>query len=188
MVVAGSCSPRTAEQIQHGTSIGYVPIPIDTVNLVIKADLEIKNCTDQCLAVLDNGNTPILYSAMGPDDDSIVETNKVLKESGSAVSIGRVLGGAQGRILKNVLDRAGKIRVTVAGGDTSGYVAKSLGIYALEVLAPIAPGAPLCLAHAKDCRYDGLEICLKGGQNGTNHFFEYVEQGIGSNHVNLSST
>jgi uncharacterized protein YgbK (DUF1537 family) len=67
--------------------------------------------------------------------------------------------------------------VTVAGGDTAGFVSRQLGIYALEVLVPIAPGAPLCVAHAKDKRYDGLEICLKGGQNGTKRYFEFVQQG-----------
>ena len=65
-----------------------------------------------------------------------------------------------------LLKQTGLRRAVVAGGDTSGYAMRQLGISTLEVRAPIAPGAPLCRAYSQAERVDGLEIALKGGQLG----------------------
>jgi 3-oxoisoapionate kinase len=56
-------------------------------------------------------------------------------------------------------------------------VSRRLGIAALEVAIPIAPGAPLCQAHADEPALHGLEIALKGGQNGSAAYFEQVPKG-----------
>ncbi len=178
IIVAGSCSPGTAIQIKHGLKLGYIGIRMDTVKLIENSVNEILRCTEVCIEILKAGEVPLLYSAIGPDDSSIEATKIKLKSLGKGEElIGSILAGAQGEIMKNIIDKTGKLRVTVAGGDTSGYVTKSLGIYALEVLVPIAPGAPLCVAHANDARYDGLEISLKGGQNGNYNYFELVQMG-----------
>ena len=42
------------------------------------------------------------------------------------------------------LARTGLRRVVVAGGDTSSYATQELGLYGLEMLAELTPGAPLC--------------------------------------------
>jgi uncharacterized protein YgbK (DUF1537 family) len=115
---------------------------------------------------------------MGPDDPCITRTRDAYSARGKTNdNLGPLLARSQGKILKNVIDNFGKLRVTVAGGDTSGFVSQTLGISALEVLIPIAPGAPLCMVHASDSRYDGMEISLKGGQNGNSRYFESVHLG-----------
>ena len=43
--------------------------------------------------------------------------------------------------------------------------------------APLAPGAPLCRAHADDPALDGLELALKGGQVGRDDFFQAAKAG-----------
>ena len=78
---------------------------------------------------------------------------------------GRILGPRLGQILKRLLQQHPLSRVGVAGGDTSGYVAGELGITALEAMAPVAPGSPLCRASA-DNALDGVEFFFKGGQVG----------------------
>ncbi len=55
-------------------------------------------------------------------------------------------------------------RAMVAGGDTSGRTARQLGLSALTLAMPLAPGSPLCRGHAPGRALDGLEIALKGGQ------------------------
>lgn len=182
IVVAGSCSPGTAKQIQHGLSLGYVGIRMDSENLIDNRTQEISKCTEACLDVLTKGGVPILFTALGPDDPCIVATrDKLVRQETNGDSMGSRLGGAQGEVLKRIIDQTGKLRITVAGGDTSGFVTQALGIYALEVLIPIAPGAPLCVAHAKDEKYDGLEMSLKGGQNGNYQYFEFVQSGKAPN-------
>ncbi len=178
IIIAGSCSPGTAKQIDHGLSIGYTGIRINSIALIENEADEITRCTDQCLDVLGGGGVPLLYSASGPDDPVIESTREKFNTlANKNSSIGSILAVAQGKVLKNIIDKTSRLRVTVAGGDTSGFVSKTLGIYALEVLVPIAPGAPLCVAHAKDDRYDGLEIALKGGQNGDYRYFECIQMG-----------
>jgi uncharacterized protein YgbK (DUF1537 family) len=88
-----------------------------------------------------------------------------------------VVAEQQGLILRSLLETTGLRRVCVAGGDTSSYAAQQLGIYALEMLVAIAPGAPLCRASAHESRFDGLEITLKGGQVGQAHFFGQIRAG-----------
>jgi uncharacterized protein YgbK (DUF1537 family) len=69
-------------------------------------------------------------------------------------------------------------RVLIAGGDTSGYLARTLGIDALEMIAPLATGAPLCRAFAAaGSPFDGLELNFKGGQVGPPNYFGAVAQG-----------
>jgi uncharacterized protein YgbK (DUF1537 family) len=68
-------------------------------------------------------------------------------------------------------------RGAVSGGDTSGFAMRALGAYALEAIAPIAPGAPLCRVFSADPETDGFQITLKGGQMGDVDFFGSVRAG-----------
>ncbi len=85
-----------------------------------------------------------------------------------------MLGSAMGRITRELLTRTGLRRVVIAGGDTSSYATQELRLYALEMLAELTPGAPLCRAYSDDPRFDGLEIALKGGQMGKANYFGLV--------------
>jgi len=68
-------------------------------------------------------------------------------------------------ILRGLLGQHPLRRAGVAGGDTSGYIARELGITSLEAVAPVAPGSPLCRVQA-DNPLDGMELIFKGGQVG----------------------
>jgi 3-oxoisoapionate kinase len=180
VVVAGSCSPVTAAQIDHMEKIGHPAIRINTLNLVdpMGHDKEIEDIIYKSIEIIGKGQVPVLYSAKGPDDPAINMTKNKLNAYGHNDSAtGELLAVAQGKIIHGLIDKIGKVRVVVAGGDTSGYVSRTLGIYALETLCPIAPGAPLCIAHSNDKRFDGLEISLKGGQNGNVKYFESIMEG-----------
>ena len=50
-----------------------------------------------------------------------------------------------------------------------------MGIEAVEMIAPLAPGAPLCKAYAPGSAIDGLEVNFKGGQVGKEDYFEMVK-------------
>ena len=106
-----------------------------------------------------------LYTALGPDD-----------RAPAALDLDAV-GRNAGLALREVLSRSGVRRAVVAGGDTSGHAGQQLGLYALTIRMPIAPGAPLCRAWSDDPERDGMEIVFKGGQCGKEDFFENVRQG-----------
>ena len=86
---------------------------------------------------------------------------------------------ASGAVLARVVREARLGRAVIAGGDSSGRAAAALGIDALTALAPIAPGSPLCRAHAagEGGGFDGLEIALKGGQVGGPDCFVAARRG-----------
>lgn len=180
IAVAGSCSPATAGQIQHVLELGYEGLRIQPAALLDAEgrEQEMARLRQAALAALEEGRSVVLYSAMGPDDPSIGSFHEALHGSGMAsANTNDIIGEAQGQLLKQLLEATDLKRVVVAGGDTSGKVAQALGIYALETLIPIAPGSPLCLAHAAHPRFDGLEISLKGGQVGNERYFESIRCG-----------
>jgi uncharacterized protein YgbK (DUF1537 family) len=88
-----------------------------------------------------------------------------------------MIGEALGRALSMILEHKDLTRVVVAGGDTSGHVARGLGIEALEMVASTAPGAPLCRIHAPGSARDGMEIVFKGGQVGGLDYFVSLLRG-----------
>jgi uncharacterized protein YgbK (DUF1537 family) len=77
------------------------------------------------------------------------------------------------RVLENV-----KIsRLVIAGGDTSGAIARHLRIASLRMVAPLVRGAPVVMASAPGSPADGLELVFKGGQVGSKDFFIRAFQG-----------
>jgi uncharacterized protein YgbK (DUF1537 family) len=160
VVVSGSCSPVTARQIDWATANGFHDIPVSPESWDDAGAVE--------AIVAEVGRTPasvIVHAARGPDDP------RFRPAADTGPRLGRFLGAILDRVLGNVR------RVVVAGGDTSGYVARELGVRSLEFVAPVAPGSPLCRMDAPGRAADGREICFKGGQVGKGDFFELVRAG-----------
>jgi uncharacterized protein YgbK (DUF1537 family) len=86
-------------------------------------------------------------------------------------------GEELGDIVRDVLEAARPRRVLVAGGDTSGQIARALAIESLEMIGELTRGSPLCRATAPNAAADGVEITFKGGQIGPVDFFGMVEKG-----------
>jgi len=80
-------------------------------------------------------------------------------------------------LARNLLESTKVRRVIIAGGDTSGTIARALGIESLEMIAPLTRGAPLCRASAPGSPADGIEFTFKGGQIGPVDFIERVRTG-----------
>ena len=59
----------------------------------------------------------------------------------------------------------------------SSFAARALGIEALEMIAPLTPGAPLCRALAPGSPADKMEVVFKGGQVGPENYFQIVKNG-----------
>ncbi|MDI4644699.1 four-carbon acid sugar kinase family protein [Cohnella sp. F6_2S_P_1] len=180
LVVSGSCSPTTESQIRYAIAAGFAPVPIQAEKLVdpATADQERRRLTEQANALLREGRSPLLYTALGAEDLAIGATREKLAGTGHAASdTGKLIGEQLGRLTREVVADNRLQRFLVAGGDTSGFVMRELGIYALECLMPIAPGGPLCRGYAKDDRFNGVELALKGGQVGKADYFVRVLEG-----------
>ena len=175
LVVSGSASPMTAAQIQWASEHGFDCIRAPTEALCRPQGLETtaRDLSERAYSSLSAGKSVVVYTAAGPDDPSIRATRETLAAGagGSSGNTAKTLGTALGRIARDLLVRTGLRRVVVAGGDTSSYATQELGLYGLEMLAELTPGAPLCRGYSEDPKFDGLEIALKGGQMGKVDYF-----------------
>jgi 3-oxoisoapionate kinase len=150
LVLSGSCSPVTERQIRAALANGYHGIR-----------LEMETAFEEAVTHLRAGQSTVIYSALGP--------LPAATQPG-----GEALGRRAGALLRRILGATGVRRVVLAGGDTSSHAVGELGIHALTWAASLEPGAPLCRAHAQTPDLDGLQLVLKGGQVGSDDFFERV--------------
>ncbi|MEV1170525.1 four-carbon acid sugar kinase family protein [Nonomuraea sp. NPDC049784] len=170
LVLSGSRSPITARQIDTAERAGWrvldasdglrrgTPGGVATRDGVVEVAAEagwgsFADLFAQVAESLGEGRHTIVQSTRGPARDPAV------------------IGDLLGRIASATV-RAGLVRrLVVAGGDTSGQVVAALGARSLDVVASLAPGAPVCVLTSDDPAYDGLEVALKGGQVGGDDYF-----------------
>jgi 3-oxoisoapionate kinase len=182
-VASGSCSPVTASQIHWAQDAGFDLVPLDATRLVGDSCAEeIERGTEAACAAVGRGQSVIVHTGCGPDDPRIERTMEALKQQGFAGEHARALtaeriGSALGDLLRRIIERTKLKRVATTGGDTSYYVAKQMGVTALEAIGPMAPGSPLCRVIASGSAVDGCEMTFKGGQVGKVGFFGEVLRG-----------
>lgn len=150
LVVSGSCSPVTAGQIDLALAEGFTGVELRPN---VSAENEVASAA---VAAIEAGRHALIYTSRGAATGTVDASE---------------LGSLLGRIAREIVARTGVQRLIVAGGDTSSYAGRALGIESLEMLAPLSPGAPLCRAHAPGSPVDGLEVTFKGGQVGAPDYF-----------------
>ena len=183
LVLSGSCSPVTSSQIEYAIENGFLEIALESKAVAIQNQPEIINKTvAQIIENFSNGKSTILHTSRGVNDPRIAETEMYFKSKGIVENeiqkqCSTIYGSVLGRIANKVLKVVPLKRILFAGGDTSSYAASELGILALEMIAPLAPGAPLCKAVSDNEWVNGIEMNFKGGQVGTTDYFIKVLKG-----------
>ncbi len=171
LIGSGSCSPVTLEQISWALKHGFAGVQLDA-NLLINSKTSVAamgHAVNSAIKLLRDGRSVILFTCKASPDKRI--TAKLKNRTA------QILGTSLGQVLRGILTQNSVRRVCVAGGDTSSYAARAMGIEALEMIAPLTLGAPLCRAHAPGSPVDGREIIFKGGQVGGEDYFEIVKRG-----------
>jgi uncharacterized protein YgbK (DUF1537 family) len=178
--VSGSCSPVTARQIACAREEGFHVERLDVAAVLDPrtGEAEVARAVARAAAAIAAGTSAIVCSAEGPDDPAVLAFGRVAAGAGlERADAARRIGMALAEVMRRLLDETGVRRVVVAGGDSSGEVTSALGMTALTVDAPLAPGAPLCRAWSDDPARDGVQIVLKGGQMGGRGLFGDVRAG-----------
>ena len=114
VAICGSCSPVTAGQIRWAVSHGFD---------------EAKD-VEQATRSLNAGRSVVIHTGMG-------ETDKRLAESAA-----KDIGAEARRNPPQILAATKVRRVLVAGGDTSGSVARGIGIESMEMVGELTRGSP----------------------------------------------
>jgi 3-oxoisoapionate kinase len=160
LVVSGSCSPVTAAQIAFAKANGFEEVIIDTAKI----------CSDD---MIDEAIISKVNELLRQQKNVIVHTGQKQTENLSSEKLGTALG----TIAKTAVEKAGVQRVVIAGGDTSSYAARAMEIEAVEMIASIVIGAPLCKAISKNNFVNGIQLNFKGGQVGTENYFKILLNG-----------
>jgi uncharacterized protein YgbK (DUF1537 family) len=154
LVVSGSCSPITAAQIAYAKANGFIEVVMDTI-AIANDGIVSEQILQEATQLLQQQKNVIVHTGSQ-------EANNLPSEK---------LGTALGLIAKHAVEQTGIKRVVVAGGDTSSYAARAMEIEAVEMIAPVVTGAPLCKAHSNNKSINGLEVNFKGGQVGSENYF-----------------
>jgi uncharacterized protein YgbK (DUF1537 family) len=160
LVISGSCSPVSASQIVYAKQHGFEEIIIDAV-AICEHDLIDKTVFETLKNKFEVSNKIIVHTGDKKTDNLPSE----------------ILGKALGLIAKYAAEHCNIKRIVVAGGDTSSYAARAMQIKAVEMIAPVVKGAPLCKAYSDNLMIEGLEVNFKGGQvGGENYFTLFVSE------------
>lgn len=153
MTVCGSCSPVTGSQIKWATTHGFAEVvmnPSETSDAIARSTAAIRKGQSVCIHTAGTQSAHKTSSDFGP-----------------------ILGNIVAETLKQTPVR----RIAVAGGDTASQIARILQIEAVEMIAELTRGSPLCKATSANPIVNGLEITFKGGQIGAEDFFGLVQHG-----------
>jgi uncharacterized protein YgbK (DUF1537 family) len=179
LVLSGSCTPRTAAQIDHVQSLGWATmrLPVEALATSDEAAI-VQRLAADVLQALAQKRSIVVYTAAGPDDGTIEagrETFARMARESSAV-IGRLYAA----LLDRVAASAALPRFVLAGGDTSSQTLRALGVAGLRIAAVnLASQEPLLRIHAPGSRFDAAQVLLKAGQNGGEDYFEAARRGSG---------
>ena len=160
LVLSGSCSPVTAKQIAWAAANGFEEVELDAV----------KACNED---TVDETVINKINSLLQQQKNLIVHTGSKQPQNLSSEKLGSALGS----IAKESVKQSDVKRVVVSGGDTSSFAARAMDIEAVEMIAPLIIGAPLCKIYSKNKMMQGIEVNFKGGQVGSENYFEVLRNG-----------
>lgn len=169
LVVAGSCSQRTREQIRCAREHGLFTVKVDAGALLtdaVEAQRRIEHISADVITRLAGGSDVLIYSS--DDDAHVAEVQQLGQSLGMSVQqVGLIINEALTSIVVAAVRTAHLQKLIVAGGETAGQICRGLSIEALEVGGRIDPGVPWCIAKGDT----ELAVVLKSGGFGSEDFF-----------------
>ena len=156
VILSGSCSAMTNAQVAAYRS-NAPSFRLDPVTL---AESGVAPAIDWLNGQAD-GTAPLIYATAQPDEVQHAQATLGAERAGQLVedALAELALAAFG---------SGVRRFVVAGGETSGAVARSLGLTRLDIGAEIAPGVPWTFAAVDG---EDVAVTLKSGNFGTRDFF-----------------
>jgi uncharacterized protein YgbK (DUF1537 family) len=159
LIVSGSRSPVAASQVDAARRAGFAIIALEPKRLVDAdtAPAHIAAVAAEAAAHISAGGSVVAHTSLGLDDP-----RALVDAGGDALER---LARSCGHLATAVLARVPLRRIGFAGGDTSTFAARAMGVRALGFDFRLAPGVACCRVRASG-PLDDMQIMLKGGQLG----------------------
>jgi uncharacterized protein YgbK (DUF1537 family) len=187
LVVSGSCSARTAEQIRWALDRGWrgVHLDIDLLGDRHAGAAMLARARDVALSGLAQGESVVVYTALGPSPSSGRPAPSSDEQDGVGADEDRLasIASALAHLVRQALEHGATRRIVIAGGDTSGRVTRLIGVDSLSIDSTLGNNAVICRAMSRDPVVDGIGILLKGGQVGDVNLFDDIRQLPGTGEV-----
>ncbi|MEM1045158.1 MAG: 3-oxo-tetronate kinase [Pseudomonadota bacterium] len=158
LVLSGSCSERTREQVAHFRK-AHPALQLDPLALASEAGAAERAL--KWIAGQPSDRPVLVYSTEDPagvraaqDALGVAAAGKIVEDTLAAIAVGAA--------------DAGVGRLIAAGGETSGAIVKALGVNWLEIGTEIAPGVPWTRPGGEA----PIQLALKSGNFGGPRFFE----------------
>ena len=182
LVVSASASALSAQQVDLAVQAGFVEVVLDVCTWLAQRDQALADMAQAIVSAWQSGRSVVVHTARGTGDVRIGQLRERLMASGlsqaqAVLQGGRLVGECLGELTERVLQTVEVPRLLLSGGDTSSAIMQRLGPQALQVLARLAPGAPLCKLLSDKPHLRQLEVALKGGQMGSADFFVQALRG-----------
>jgi uncharacterized protein YgbK (DUF1537 family) len=155
-VLAGSCSGATRGQVDaHRRGHPVLAVAVEDV-------MDGRTSSGDLVAFVEanHGQAPLVYSSAAPEDVAAAQARH------GRETVSDRLEGLFAETARRLVDR-GVRRVVVAGGETSGAVARALDLEGLTIGPEISPGVPVLVSQER-----GVALALKSGNFGGVDFFE----------------
>ena len=157
-VIAGSCSEATRRQVAEFAPRATA-LPLDPLLLCEDAGASL---AERAVAASATGDV-LVYSSVEPD--ALCRAQAELGVAESAALIERTLAS-----IAKALWNSGVRKFVIAGGETSGAVARALGVDELQIAREIDPGVPWLVAE----RPEPCCLAFKSGNFGRPSFFSHA--------------
>lgn len=183
LVLSGSCSSLSAEQIAWARQAGFLTLRADTALLAGDDTAALDALLARVLEALNSATSVVVFTAEGPDDARAQTAdlpNQSLSAQGlRATEMARRIGRLFARLAREAFAQAGLQRLVVSGGDSSSFTMRDIGARALEIKAShFLQNAHVCSLVSDDALIHNKEVLLKGGQVGQANLYGLMLKGF----------
>ena len=179
LVLSGSCSALSAQQIAHARQSGFLCLRLTPELLFDEHHAGLDLVIDQVLIALKNSQSVVVFTAEGPEDSHTHSLREWTREW-PAGQLAQRIGLVFARMAGEVFRQTSLTRLVVAGGDSSSFTMRALGAQALQCIAShFAQNAHFASLVSEDVHTHGKEVLLKGGQVGAEDLYTLALNGFG---------
>lgn len=157
LVLAGSCSGATRQQISVAMAAGFDGLQLDPIEIAAGR----QTISDALDFATKATATPVIYASATPE--GVAKSQNALGRDRAGAVVEAFLSELTPLLVNHGFDQ-----LIIAGGETSGAVVAGLGLKSLDIGPEIDPGVPWMYSKAGETP---IAIALKSGNFGADNMF-----------------